>query len=296
MLKLGIIGMSEGNGHPYSWAAIFNGYNSEFMKECPFTVIPAYLSKQSFPSDAIKGATVTHIWTQDKSISEHIAKSSNIEFICDQMTDMIGQVDAVLLARDDPENHFEMSLPFIEAGLPIFIDKPLATNLVEAKKIFALQKYDYQIFTCSSLLFAKEFQPDLLNYDELGKIRFVDACIPKSWEKYSVHIIEPVLNLVANRGQLVDVTNNGIHDLNVVSSIWSNDLICNFNVLGRTVCPLSIRVFGSKSYQILSFQDTYFAFKQSLLAFVENIKNRKRSIPINRTLEVIEVIEKGFLN
>ena len=24
-LKLGIIGLSEGNGHPYSWSAIFNG-------------------------------------------------------------------------------------------------------------------------------------------------------------------------------------------------------------------------------------------------------------------------------
>lgn len=26
-ISLGIIGMTPGNGHPYSWSAIFNGYD-----------------------------------------------------------------------------------------------------------------------------------------------------------------------------------------------------------------------------------------------------------------------------
>ena len=42
MLRLGIIGISEGNGHPYSWSAIFNGYNHEYAQDCPFPVIPDY--------------------------------------------------------------------------------------------------------------------------------------------------------------------------------------------------------------------------------------------------------------
>ena len=39
-IKLGIIGMSDGNGHPYSWSAIFNGYNRDEMQKCTFPVIP----------------------------------------------------------------------------------------------------------------------------------------------------------------------------------------------------------------------------------------------------------------
>ena len=31
-LKIGIIGSSDGNGHPYSWSAIFNGYNKKLWK------------------------------------------------------------------------------------------------------------------------------------------------------------------------------------------------------------------------------------------------------------------------
>ncbi|MFH1644697.1 MAG: oxidoreductase, partial [bacterium] len=100
MIKLGIIGMSKGNGHPYSWSAIFNGYNKKLMINCPFPVIPQYLSKQTFPKDSIKNAKVTHIWTQNKKLSEHIAKSSNIENIVNKKKDLIGKVDAILLARD----------------------------------------------------------------------------------------------------------------------------------------------------------------------------------------------------
>ncbi len=36
MLKLGIMGLNEGNGHPYSFAAIFNGYDEGALAECPF--------------------------------------------------------------------------------------------------------------------------------------------------------------------------------------------------------------------------------------------------------------------
>ena len=45
-IKIGIIGMSHGNGHPYSWSAIVNGYDHEYMKDCPFPVIQDYLKKQ----------------------------------------------------------------------------------------------------------------------------------------------------------------------------------------------------------------------------------------------------------
>ena len=36
MLRVGILGLSEGNGHPYSWSAIFNGFDK--TKECPFVL------------------------------------------------------------------------------------------------------------------------------------------------------------------------------------------------------------------------------------------------------------------
>ena len=45
----------------------------------------------------------------------HVAKAAGIDHVAAEMTDMIGAVDAVLLARDDPEHHRAMAEPFIDA-------------------------------------------------------------------------------------------------------------------------------------------------------------------------------------
>jgi hypothetical protein len=67
MIKIAILGRSEGNGHPYSWSAIINGeYNEELMRSCPFPVIYQYLSAQPKGNLGIEGARVTHIWAQDR--------------------------------------------------------------------------------------------------------------------------------------------------------------------------------------------------------------------------------------
>lgn len=294
-LRLGVLGMSDGNGHPYSWSAIFNGYNPAFMKDCPFPVIYNYLKEQSFPEARLEGAQVTHIWTQDIDLSKHIAKSSCIPNVVDHYSEMIGFVDAILLARDDPENHFEMSKPFIEAGLPIFIDKPLSLSVSEAKDIFAMEKYHGQIYTCSSLLYAKEFSLSKDELSSLGEIKLIDATIPKSWEKYSVHIIEPVLNILSNQSSKTkSVINTGYSDLNIVTVTLENDLKILFRTLGKVSCPLSIRIYGNNGFRELVFRDTYYAFKTSLEQFLKGIRTRTCIIPRAKTLEVIDIIEKGL--
>ena len=34
-IRLAMLGMVDGNGHPYSWSAIFNGYDPEDMASAP---------------------------------------------------------------------------------------------------------------------------------------------------------------------------------------------------------------------------------------------------------------------
>ena len=50
-----MVGMVDGNGHPYSWSAIFNGFDAAAMAHCPYPVIPEYLSRQ--PAAALGIAT-----------------------------------------------------------------------------------------------------------------------------------------------------------------------------------------------------------------------------------------------
>ncbi len=291
-IKLGIIGLSEGNGHPYSWSAIFNGYKKEFMKDCPFPVIPDYLSKQKFPEDCIENATITHIWTQNHVISDHVSKASNIPVISRSIEQMVNEVDAVILARDDAENHLEMSIPILEAGLPLFIDKPLAYNVKTAEQIFNKQKYDGQIFSCSALKYAREFYPDYLDLNEIGNILTFFATTPKDWEKYAVHIIDPVIGILQNRGKIIEIKSSIIQDKHNVNVQWDN-IYGSFSSLNDISAPISISLFGEYGIINLIFEDTFFAFKKALEQFIKIIKKEAEPIPVQDTIEVIRIIEEG---
>lgn len=294
MLRLGIIGMSPGNGHPYSWAAICNGYNKEYMKDCPFSVIPQYLGEQKFPQDAIQNAKVTHIWTQDDILSHHIAKASKIDHIVQSVDEMLGHVDAVLLARDDYENHYSMSKVFLEAGVPIFIDKPLAVTIEEAEKIYALEQFSGQIFTCSALKFAREFTLTENDLIEVGDIYHIDAWIMKDWEKYSIHVIEPSLNFLPENLYIKDVKVHFRDNKKNVKIAWNNGFTASFSTLGATVCTPTINIFGTKGSKQMYFKDTFFAFKASLQAFINSIRTKKLDSDREKVFNVIKVIAAGL--
>lgn len=295
-LRLGVIGMSEGNGHPYSWSAIFNGFNNEFMDTCPFPVIPNYLENETFPDNFLNHlAEVTHIWTQDKKISDHVAKAAFIRTVCDLPTDMIGEVDAVLLARDDAENHYNFSKPLLEAGIPVYIDKPFALSQQEATRLWDLANNENHIFTCSALQFAKEFQLAVLNYEKLGEIRAVWATVPKSWDKYAVHIIEPVLNLLPNRDELLAVRKLPLNsnEIRGVQVQWSSGIIAQFQTGGKLPIPLSIKVLGTNGVQELKFEDTFYAFRSALKRFVCIVNGEGMNIPRAFTQEMVTILEAG---
>src|SRR5688572_18604326 len=117
MTKIGIIGMSAGNAHPYSWSAIINGiFDGNEISKVGYPAVAAYLLANR-DTLGINSAKVTHVWTQEMEISKSIAGAAGIQNVCAEMKNMIGEVDAVILSRDDPENHVAMSKPFIDAGI-----------------------------------------------------------------------------------------------------------------------------------------------------------------------------------
>ncbi len=295
-LNFGVLGISPGNGHAYSWSAIFNGYNAEKMKLCPFPVIGEYLGKRKFPDDAIAGARVTHVWTQDFEKSKSIAEASNIEYVVKDREEMIGKIDAVLLARDDAENHFELILPFLKAGIPAYIDKPIAYSTKNAMKLFELEKFRGQVYTCSALRYAEELILTDGQKKHLGKINKVIGVIPKNWNQYAIHLIEPLL---ANfRGERIDtMTNFSRVVFNKSVSInfkWENDVEVSLETTGEDTGTITLHFFGENDNIVLTFKDTFTAFRNSLQVFTDSVRQKKEAISIEDTLRVIKLVEMGI--
>lgn len=273
-IRLGILGMSEGNGHPYSWSAIFNGYEPSVMSECGFPGIPAYLAKQTFPQDCIHGAQVTQVWTQDRSLSRHIAQATFIHNVSNEPEDMIGQVDAVLLARDDAENHRRFAEPFIAAGIPIYVDKPFALSRQAAVDFFALETRPAQIFSCSALRFSREMLLTPQDIERIGGITRISAQVPKSWNKYAIHVIDPILK---NCGPMDNICNVRARSFGLdgggteVSFDWHDGTkTCEIRALGSEPSPISVEYSGPNGALRTQFIDSFTAFKSALNMFIND--------------------------
>lgn len=263
------------------------------MEGCGFPVIPRYLENQHFPQDAIAEAKVTHVWTQDVNLSTHIAKATYIKNVVRNLRDFIGNVDGILLARDDAETHLEIACPFLEAGLPIYVDKPLALSILEAKQLIALQQYPGQLFSCSALRYAPELQLEVGQKEKVGEIRSIQAFVPKDWDKYSVHVIEPLLNLIPTRGKIRRSSMWRAADRTSLMVEFSSGVDTHIHVCGKAGVPLGFRVIGAEGWCDLFFNDSFRAFRNALQDFVHGIIHRDVRTSPEHMLEVVELIELG---
>ena len=293
VLNLGLIGMSPGNGHPYSWSAICNGYDKVSMENCGFPVIPRYLEKQIYPDDFINEAKVTHVWAQDKDLSEHIAKSCRINSCVTHFQDLIGFVDAVLLARDDAENHVQFARPFLEAGMPIYIDKPLALSVNEANNLLNLQAYSGQIFSCSALSYAEEFAPDVAKLASVGNIRSIVGFTPKCWDKYAVHVIEPLLRFLPKDDEVIRSSRWEAGGTTTLHVHFSSGIDAQITACGESIVPISLKIIGDAGCIDLQFSDAFKCFKNALHDFIISARERKPRTSISRMLQVVSLIEMG---
>lgn len=293
MLRLGLIGLSSGNGHPYSWSAIFNGYDRAAMEVCGYPAIPAYLQRQKFPEDGLSFAKVTHVWTQDPELSRKVARASLIPSVVDHYKDLIGLVDGVLLARDDAENHLTFAPPFLTAGIPIFIDKPLALNMRDAETLFSLQRYPGQIFSCSALRYASELQLTDNDRSIVGDLRYIHAKGPKDWQKYAIHLVDPTLNILGDKGRFTSPQVIRSGHITSLHAIHESGAHIHISTLGDIPIRISIDVVGSNGCVSLQFVDTFSAFRKSLSEFVLGIFEKSVKTSEEQLLRAIYLIEAG---
>ena len=294
LYKLGIIGLSEGNGHPFSWSAIFNGYDKEKMEKCGFPVIPRYLEKEDFPSVQIPNGQITHIWTQNKNLSRQISQTVFIENVVENYPDMIGQVDAILIARDDAKNHLKFASPFIKENIPVFIDKPLAYSVEEAKRLLKLEKYEGQIFSCSAFKYAPEIISLRKNLNKIGTIKLIKAYVPKSWENYSIHAIDPILELFPNLGKIKKKYLWKFQGRTNLIMTFDQHLEIHIQSFGNLITPIQINFFGERESIKCEFKDTFNSFKNSLNTFLKSLHNEEYIMDKKSLFKSIEIVEAGL--
>lgn len=171
--------------------------------------------------------------------------------ITGSIDELLKQTDVILLETNDGRPHKEQALQVIKAGKKLFIDKPIAASLQDAKAIFdAAKKQNVPVFSSSSLRFSPDVQ-EIANGTTVGKVLGADTFSPCSIEKthpdlfwYGIHGVETLFT-VMGRG-CKQVVRSHQEQADVVTGIWSDGRIGTFRGMRNGQYDYGGTAYGEK--------------------------------------------------
>ena len=295
-IRLAMLGMVEGNGHPYSWSAIINGgFDAATMAECPYPVIPQYLGAQPKGALGIAGTRVTHIWCDNPQEAAHVARASLIPHVVDDPRAVIGQVDAVIIPTDIGGEHLDRARPFIEAGLPVFIDKPLTDRKDHLQQFIAWQQAGHPILSTSCMRYSREYAACRERLAEVGELRLITMTMAKSWERYGIHALEGVYPFLPT-GDWLSVRHSGTATANILHLRHRTGVDVVLAVIADLYGGFGcLNLHGTKgSIMGVQAHDTFYMFKTQLQAFVNYLRSGTPPLPFAATVEQMRIIIAGL--
>src|SRR3989442_7300051 len=277
-LKAGMIGLDT--SHVPAFAKIFN--NPKTTSDLAgIKVVAGYPGGTEIPAsrDRVKGFT------------EQL-RGMGIEIV-DSIPKLLEKVDVVLLESVDGQIHLQEAVPVIEAGKPLFIDKPVAGSLADAIVIFELaRQHNVPCFSSSSLRFAPGIQGILKN-DKLGRIEGAATWGPCTYQDgtpdmffYGIHGIEPLYVLMGTGCETVARTQT--KDTDLVSGVWKDGRVGTYRGIRRNKADFGAVAFGSKGIVETGREGGYEELCTEVGRF---FKTGKSPVGAEETIEIFAFIE-----
>jgi len=231
--------------------------------------------------DVTSSATRVDKFTSDLREKHDLEIVNSIAALCQK-------VDGIMLESVDGRPHLAQVKPVIKAGLPVFIDKPMAGSLKDVIEIFRLaQQAQVPCWSSSSLRYALGVA-DLKATGTLGDILGCDVYSPCSLEPhhpdlywYGVHGVEILYSIMGTGCQTVTRTHSAGCD--VVVGHWQDGRMATFRGIRQGKSGYGARIYGSKSIQSTGKYGGYGALVEEIVQF---FKTGKVPVPAEETIEL----------
>ncbi|MDR1141800.1 MAG: Gfo/Idh/MocA family oxidoreductase, partial [Planctomycetaceae bacterium] len=207
---------------------------------------------------------------------------------------MLPNVDGVLLESVDGRPHLEQAKPVINAGKPLFIDKPMAASLADVLTIFRLaREKKVPVFSASSLRFASGFQKARKGESSAGTVIGCDVWSPCSLNDkhpdlfwYGIHGVETLFTLMGTGCESVARTQtNGTE---FVTGIWKDGRIGTFRGIRNGKTGYGAVVFGDKGIADAGSYEGYQPLVKEIARF---FKTGQSPVDPQETIEIIAFME-----
>jgi len=251
--KIGIIGAE--NSHTAGFGKLFN-------------------IDKAFP-----GMEVKYVWGETEEFAKTAMEKGNILNQVKDPSEMLGEIDGLIVDHRHGKFHLEPAIPFIEAGIPTFIDKPFCYRAKEGKAFLALaRKHGTPVTSFSSIAHSYEtfdIKEQLKNMAPINQvIRSGRVGLDSEYGGvffYGAHTVQPLLYLFENEVEKVRVNENG--ENSGANLIFKNGMLASL-------------VFTTKKYGWQTFVET----EDGIVELKSKIKEKK---PGKSYIDMVEMFKTG---
>jgi len=260
IVRIGIIGLDT--SHSVRFAELINDPASEGIF-ARFEVVAAY---------PYGSRTIESSYNRIPEYSNEI-RELGIEIV-DSIGELLDRVDVVLLETNDGNPHLEQALQVIEAGKPVFVDKPVAATLDDVVAIYAAaDKAGVPIFSSSSLRYMENAQAIRNGSigDVLGAFTYSPALLEPShtdlyW--YGIHGVETLFTVLGTGCEaVVRVHSDGA---DVVTGTWDDGRIGTFYGTREGTHGYGGTAFGAAEIGDIGPYEGYGPLVETILQFFES--------------------------
>lgn len=283
MFRIGIIGSD--NSHAEAFSKIIN------------------IPDESTGEYRYPDCRVVSIFGLEKERTQAVAKAGRIESIVDNPEDMVGNVDAVMVVFRDGNLHMPYALPFIEVGIPTWVDKPFTVDTEDAKKLIAAAKEKGTLLTGGSTC---KYTYDILmvknavkNGSRIGKMKTAMINFPADLESeyagihfYGPHLAEMTLQAFGYYPQSVlAAEKNGC--ITAVLKYENYQVTMNFIKNNKEYYAI---VFGEEGTLIREI-DISICYRLGLEEFIKMLRTQKLVLPLEKLytpVALLNAIQKSY--
>jgi predicted dehydrogenase len=163
------------------------------------------------------GAEVKYVWGETDEFAKAAMKKGNIPEQVKEPKEMMGKIDALIVDHRHPKYHLEAACPFVEAGIPTFIDKPFCYRASEGKDFLQMAKEKGTPVTSYSSIAHSLATFDIIEQlKSMDKISQVIRTGPADLDSkyggiffYGIHIVQPFMYMFGEDIEEVRVSRNG---------------------------------------------------------------------------------------
>jgi predicted dehydrogenase len=247
------------------------------------------------------GARVTWVWggelRPNQPDAPTLAKTYDIPEVVTEPTAKIGETDLVLVVDDTGggANHVPLARPFVEAGVPTFLDKPMAVDLGEAQELFALaEERGAPVTSSSALRFAVELEADRGRIAALGPLSSVVSVGPGEWYYYGVHAVEQLYAAVGGGVEWVQRFTWPDRDVAVLS--YADGPTAVVETLRDAAYAFHLTMYGKEGLHAVRIADFDGFYSGQVRAAVEMARTGTPPVAPEETLELLAVLRAGVLS